>query len=139
MVRPKIAKEWFAKGDKDIKNAEFLLKSRRDLETVAFHTQQAAEKYLKGFLIAQGKELAMIHDLVTLLRDAIELNSEFIQFKEAVKEITNFYFESRYPMGYEVEYAEEEIKTAIAQVKALIKLITVKSSKAQRKKRKTRS
>lgn len=139
MVKPKIAKEWFAKGNKDIKNAEFLFKGRRDLETVAFHIQQAAEKYLKGFLIAQGKELAMIHDLVTLLRQAIEVDSEFIQFKAIVKEVTNFYFESRYPMGYEVEYEKEEIKTAIVQVKGLITLIESKVRKSRLQKRKTRS
>jgi HEPN domain-containing protein len=139
MVKLKIVKEWFTNGDKDIKNAEFLFKGGRDLETVAFHIQQAAEKYLKGFLIAQGKELAMIHDLVTLLRNAIEADPEFIQFKDAVKQITNFYFESRYPMGYKVEYARGEIKTAIAQVNGLIALIEHKVGKRRPRKRKTRS
>ncbi|MBA2124508.1 hypothetical protein B9J78_06230 [bacterium Unc6] len=99
MVKSKIVKEWFNKGEKDITNAEFLFKGNRDLETVAFHIQQSAEKYLKGFLISRGKELERIHDLVKLLQDVIKIDTEFNQFKGIVKKITNFYFESRYPLG----------------------------------------
>lgn len=68
MVKEQIVREWFAKGDNDIKDAEFLFRHKRALET-------------------------------------------------------NFYFESRYPLGYEVEYTKEEIKEALAQTKKLIKLI----------------
>ncbi len=127
MVKRQIVKEWFNKGEKDIKDAEFLFKNNRALETISFHIQQAAEKYLKGFLIAKGKKLEMIHDLVKLLQDAIEIDSDFEQFKDMTREITNFYFESRYPMGYEVEYTKEEIKEAFIETKKLIKLIKAKT------------
>lgn len=127
MVKSKIVKEWFNKGEKDITNAEFLFKGNRDLETVAFHIQQSAEKYLKGFLISRGKELERIHDLVKLLQDVIKIDTEFNQFKGIVKKITNFYFESRYPLGYDVEYTEEEIKDALIHVNKLIKLIKRKT------------
>ena len=126
MVKSKIVKEWFSKGNKDFKDAEFLFKHNRSVETIAFHIQQAAEKYLKGFLIAKGKELVMVHDLVKLLQDTIKINSEFIQFKDIVKEVTNFYFESRYPLGYEIKYTKKEIKEALAQTRNLIKLIKEK-------------
>jgi len=127
MVKKQIVKEWFNKGEKDIKDAEFLFKNNRALETVSFHIQQAAEKYLKGFLISKGKKLEMIHDLVKLLQDVIEIDSDFGQFKDMTKEVTNFYFESRYPMGYEVEYTKEEIKEALIQTKKLIRLIKTKT------------
>ena len=45
MDKPEIVLEWFCKGNKDIKDAEFLFKHNRSLETVTFHIQQAAEKY----------------------------------------------------------------------------------------------
>ncbi|MFH0771303.1 MAG: HEPN domain-containing protein [Candidatus Omnitrophota bacterium] len=127
MVKPQIVKEWFEKGEKDIKNAEFLFAHHRDLETVAFHIQQAAEKYLKGFLISKGRELAPIHDLVKLLQSAIEIDFEFIQYKNIAKEASNFYFEGRYPMGYEVEYSNAEIKEVLIRVRELIKLIKEKA------------
>ncbi|HHT9126918.1 MAG TPA: HEPN domain-containing protein [Candidatus Brocadiia bacterium] len=123
MKNQRIVEEWFSHGNKDIKDARFLFDHKRNLETVSFHIQQAAEKYLKGFLISQGKELQRIHDLVKLLQDAIEIDSSFQQFKESVKKVTNFYFESRYPIGYEFEYTRSEVKEALIQVTKLIKLI----------------
>jgi len=126
MGRPNNANEWFARGDNDIDDAEFLFKHDRAKETVSFHIQQAAEKYLKGFLISKGKELEMIHDLVKLLQGAIALDPDFRQFKDIIKKITNFYFESRYPVGYEVEYKKEEISEALAEVRKLIALIKIK-------------
>lgn len=126
MDKQRVVKEWFSKGDKDIKDAEFLFKHNRALETISFHIQQAAEKYLKGFLISKGKELEMIHDLVKLLQDAIRIDSDFEQFKDIVKKVTNFYFESRYPVGYKVEYTKKEIEEALSQTKKLIKLINKK-------------
>lgn len=127
MDKSEIVKEWFNKGNKDLKDAEFLFKHNRALETISFHIQQAAEKYLKGFLIAKGKKLEMIHDLVKLLSDAIRIDPDFEQFKEIVEKVTNFYFESRYPMGYEVEYTKSEIKDSLIQIKRLIKMIEAKT------------
>jgi HEPN domain-containing protein len=127
MVKPKIVQEWFEKGSKDIRDAGFLFNHNRALETISFHIHQGAEKYLKGFLISKGKELEMIHDLVKLLRDAIKIDSAFEQFKEIAEKVTNFYFESRYPVGYEVEYTKQEIEQCLAQIKKLIKLIKEKT------------
>jgi HEPN domain-containing protein len=127
MDKSEIVKEWFSKGNKDLKDAEFLFKHNRALETISFHIQQAAEKYLKGFLISRGKKLEMIHDLVKLLEDAIRIDPDFEQFREIVEKVTNFYFESRYPMGYEVEYTKSEIKDSLIQIKRLIKMIEAKT------------
>lgn len=127
MDKGRIAQEWFLRGDKDFKDAEFLFQHHRALETVSFHIQQAAEKYLKGFLIFQGKPSERIHDLVKLLQDATKIDASFAVFKEAIRKITNFYFESRYPMGYEVEYTEEEIQEALIEVQKLIQLIQEKT------------
>ena len=127
MVKSKIVQEWFEKGSKDIKDAGFLFKHNRALETISFHIHQGAEKYLKGFLISNGKELEMIHDLVKLLHSAIKIDLTFEQFKETVKKVTNFYFESRYPVGYEVEYTKQEIEECLAQIKKLIKVIKEKT------------
>ena len=127
MVKPKIVQEWFGKGSQGISDAEFLFKHNRALETISFHIHQGAEKYLKGFLIAKGKELEMIHDLVKLLHSAIKIDFAFGQFKEIAEKVTSFYFESRYPVCYEAEYTKQEIAQCLAQVKKLIKLIKEKT------------
>lgn len=77
-------------------------------------------------MIYNGKELERIHDLVKLLQDAINIDCEFDKFKDAFRIITNYYFESRYPLGYEIEYTKEEIKDALKQVKKLINYIKKK-------------
>ena len=123
MVKKKIVGEWFSKGQKDIDDAEFLLKNNRALENIAYHIHQAAEKYLKGYLIDNGWKLEKIHDLVRLLEEAININKSFNRFAASMRKITNFYFESRYPTGYEVEYTKQELKKAIKESKAMISLI----------------
>ena len=131
MVKRKIVEEWFSKGQKDIDDAQFLLKNNRALENIAYHVQQAAEKYLKGFLIYNGWKLERIHDLVKLLEEAIKIDKSFNRFAAPMRKITNFYIESRYPTGYEVEYTKQELKKAIKESKNIINLIKkkVKSNK----------
>ena len=113
MVKGEIAKEWFNRGKKDIDDAEFLLDNNRALENVSFHIHQAIEKYIKGFLIFHGWELERIHDLVKLIEEVIKIDKSFIKFIKPLQKITNFYFESRYPLGYDVEYTKQELKAAI--------------------------
>ncbi len=51
-VKIDIVKQWIEKGDHDLGTAQvtyLYLPQYRD--TIAFHCQQAAEKYLKGYLI----------------------------------------------------------------------------------------
>ena len=126
MAKEKIVKEWFDKGHKDIEDAEFLLENDRAMENISFHIQQALEKHLKGFLIYNGWKLEKIHDLVKLLEEAIKVDESFTKFIAPLRKITNFYFESRYPVGYKVEYTKQELKESINQSKILIKLIKKK-------------
>jgi len=126
MAKEKIVKEWFNKGQKDIEDAEFLLDNNRAAENISFHIQQALEKYLKGFLIFHGWKLEKIHDLVKLLGEAIKIDRSFNQFIKPLRIITNFYVESRYPVGYEVAYTEQELKESVNQAKSLIILIKKK-------------
>ena len=81
-------KEWFTRAQKDLAEAEFLLEQQRPLESVALFIQQAVEKYLKGFLIHYGWELEKIHDLITLLREAIKIDSKFSEFAQPLQKIT---------------------------------------------------
>ena len=126
MVKEDIVKEWFYKGQKDIEDAEFLLENNRSIESTSFHIQQAAEKYIKGFLIFHGWKLEKIHDLIKLLEEVIKVDGSFNKFCNPLRKITNFYIESRYPLGYKIEYTKEELKESIKQTKNLITLINKK-------------
>ncbi|MFH1259384.1 MAG: HEPN domain-containing protein [Elusimicrobiota bacterium] len=96
-------KRWFEIADKDLSEAEFLLKNERPLEDVAFFVQQAAEKYLKGFLISNGWELRKIHDLISLIGEAIKIDKKFEEFSQPFQMVTKYYFDSRYPVWLKYE------------------------------------
>ena len=126
MVKEKLVKEWLWKGQKDVEDAEFLFKNNRAVESISFHIHQSAEKYLKGFLIYNGWNLEKIHDLVKLLEEAIKIDKSFNKFTKPLRKITNFYFESRYPVGYKVEYSKKELKDSLNKTKNLVKFIKKK-------------
>ena len=89
-------RDWFRIGNRELKRAHNLLRLG-DLEGAGFNTQQALEKYVKGYLLARGWELRRIHDLETLLNEVIVYDSSFEQFRAACQKITQYYVEERYP------------------------------------------
>lgn len=118
--------EWFTQGDTDIETAEILLAHNGPLTSIAFHLQQAIEKYLKGYLLANGWELRRIHDLEILLREVIDLDTEFTAFLPACQRITEYYIESRYPIGIASPLQRTILQTDLNTVQALTTLIRKK-------------
>lgn len=118
MVKKEVA-EWILRANRDLDEAKFLFESNRPLENAAYFVHQAIEKYLKAFLISNNWELEKTHDLVKLAKEAIKSNKSFEKFIPALEEITNFYVESRYPVGYEVEYTTKEIKKGLKVAKEI--------------------
>lgn len=88
--------DWFRIGEKDLKRAETLL-GLGDLEGAGFNIQQAIEKFLKGFLISRGASLRRVHDLETLLNEAVSFEASLERFRDACVKTTEYYVEERYP------------------------------------------
>ena len=65
----KILKEWILKADRDLKTSSHLLKIKDvDLfDSICFHCQQAAEKYLKSLFVYRQVEFPRSHDISLLL------------------------------------------------------------------------
>lgn len=114
-----LPKDWFHKGELDIRRAEILLREN-DTEGAAFHLQQAIEKYLKGYLISKGWKLKRIHDLEDLLDYAVDYNKDFEEFRDLCQEVTEYYFEERYPFLMASELSEDEIKLKIEKAREFI-------------------
>ena len=71
------ARAWFGKGNSDLRSAQALLAlDPPETETAAFHSQQAAEKYLKGLLAYHGDDPPRTHDLAVLLDLALQTRKE---------------------------------------------------------------
>lgn len=121
-----VPQDWFAQGDMDIQAAEILLSQQGPRPIVAFHIQQAIEKYLKGFLISTGWPLRRIHDLEILIQEALDRDTDFAPFLTPCQRITEYYIESRYPLGISTHFDQESLETDIETTKALISLVRQK-------------
>ncbi|GHV88576.1 hypothetical protein AGMMS50267_09360 [Spirochaetia bacterium] len=110
-------KEWFDIADGDLRAAEHLLTLRhpRPDNIICNLCQQAAEKYIKGFLILKEIEFKKIHDLVALLELAKANHVDISVLLDKCSFLFQFAVEPRYPNQH--EFTEEEVKTAIQYAK----------------------
>ena len=102
--------------DDELSAKDILTDREGAASTVCFLSQQMAEKYLKGYLVFQGKEFPKIHDLAKLLRLCQKIDSEFSKLKSEVQYLRGFYIATRYPGDYpqfSFEDAERAFKKAL--------------------------
>jgi HEPN domain-containing protein len=106
---------WIAKAESDFKNIELVLPADdAPFDTVCFHAQQAAEKYLKALLTFYGIPFRKTHDLpelVLLLPSRSSVPGE-------VGDLTDLTYaaaDARYPnaaVQYDRTMAEGAVRTA---------------------------
>jgi len=83
MADPAVVKEWLDKADEDFLFAEANLREGSGFYAqLCFHFQQAAEKYLKAYIIGNNLPFGRVHDLVYLLRTCAAHAPEFGELKE---------------------------------------------------------
>lgn len=96
-----LAGEWFKRAQDDELSCQDILDDRRGApSTVCFLSQQLAEKFLKGYLVYQGKQFPKIHQLDRLVRLCKEIDATFEEVKEEAEFLTGFYVATRYPGDY---------------------------------------
>mgnify|MGYP001577137096 CR=1 FL=1 len=110
--------DWLRKADSDLKAAEVLCKAQ-NLEAAAFHMQQAIEKCLKGYLLSKGWRLRRIHELDTLLDEAIAYKTDFKKFRPICEIATEYYLEERYPFLMPSELNRKELQKILEETKEL--------------------
>jgi len=104
--------EWFRFADIDIDTA-LLLKDMRPqhYEVICFHCQQAAEKYIKGFLISKDQMPPKTHDLDHLCHLCAEHEQIFLDLLPQCLYLTRFAVQPRYPK--EMPITSTDVKQAI--------------------------
>ena len=127
----KYFQDWYKIGEKDIKRAKKLL-DWGDLEGAGFNIQQAVEKYLKGFLLSRGWMLRRIHNLETLLEDAIIYEASLEKFRIDCQKATYYYIKERYPLLVVSELTQEEVKGSLESANKLISKIVNMTKKDDR-------
>jgi HEPN domain-containing protein len=112
MADPKIKfEEWQRYAEDDRLAAEAILKEGGPANPICFHSQQMAEKYLKGFLLFFGKRFEKRHQLDYLLALCRKIDGSFIEIANEIKYLSDFYTETRYS-GDIPEFTLEECRRA---------------------------
>lgn len=110
----KIVNLWIKKADHDLGSAKLIYLHIPDyFDTIAFHCQQAVEKYIKASLTYMDIEFQRSHDLpylLELLSRKVEIKSE--TFDKAIL-LNGFSIEIRYPDQI-IHLTEDELKSAIS-------------------------
>jgi len=120
MVDSSIVREWMDKADEDLLFAEASLRDKSGFYAqICFHFQQAAEKYLKSFIIFRGLPFNKIHDLVNLLKICAEYDPTLSAFKEECVILNSAYIETRYPVHWPTDYSKETAEQSLAAVRII--------------------
>jgi HEPN domain-containing protein len=107
-----IAQEWFAIANTDLASAVFLQAMRpTPIEVICYHCQQAAEKYLKGFLALQGEPPQKTHDLLRLNKNCQQYDPSFITIEKSCLLLTDYGVNVRYPFPMDID--ESDMHTAL--------------------------
>jgi HEPN domain-containing protein len=125
MVNAEIIKEWISKADEDF---EFALLNLREGKTffsqICFHFQQASEKYLKSFIIAQELDFRKIHDLPLLLKICSSKDPSLEEIREDCEYLNPFYVDTRYPVHWPTNFSLHEAQKAhhsASRIRSIIK------------------
>jgi HEPN domain-containing protein len=119
----------YALGDLGVAEREMQYK-KPAYHTVCFLCQGAAEKLLKGFLIAQGWTLEKTHDMVALVAYCADHDKELGNMKAESIVLNEYVIAGRYPDDLSFEeigraQAEEALAAARQVAKRILKLMEI--------------
>ena len=109
MVDRSIVEEWLAKAKEDFEFARVNLEERISFYAqICFHFQQAAEKYLKAYIVAHELEFRKIHELTLLCKICMGEDPSFEEIKAECEFLNTFYVDTRYPVHWPSNFSEQE-------------------------------
>lgn len=108
-----LIREWIDKADHDLGSAKLIfLHIPEYFDTIAFHCQQATEKYLKAMLVNSGVDFQRTHNLIFLL----DLLSQKMALSEDTYDkailLNGFSVQIRYP-NKNIYLTKEELELSI--------------------------
>ena len=62
-----------------------------------FHSRQAVEKVLKGYLLSRNKSIPQIHALDDLFNLCVKIDNNFQELKDMCSKLDKYYMPMRYP------------------------------------------
>jgi HEPN domain-containing protein len=105
---------WIDKADQDLATAKLIyLHIPSYLDIIAFHCQQAVEKYIKAVLVSFDLSFRRSHDLIYLLEVLAQNVVVSEELYEKASLLNSFSVEVRYP-NQTIHLSREEIEYAIS-------------------------
>jgi len=94
-----VVRQWIQKAENDLKTArDELATDEPATDTICFHGQQCAEKYLKAFLVFHQRHFRRTHDIAELIELCKEVRESFNELYEAgADQLTIYATHVRYP------------------------------------------
>jgi HEPN domain-containing protein len=97
-VLRELVEDWVRKADLDYRAAERLMQDQDRLrEIIAFHCQQAVEKYLKAFLVRRQIEFPKTHNIRQLLKLVARVSPHMAGLLKDAAGLTPYGVDVRYP------------------------------------------
>ena len=103
---------WLEYANEDLRIAEiaFKLSTNVPYRIIAFHSQQCAEKFLKGFMVYHNMDFPYTHNISTLIELCLPLVDLNKNLKQA-KELSKYAVAVRYPTQYLKISRSEALRT----------------------------
>ena len=122
-AKRKVLAEWLHKADDDLGLAEHLLgESSLYPDAIAFHCQQAAEKYLKALLVWREIPFPKTHDIKALLNLIETADATLAESLQDAVALTSYGVEIRYP-GDRPDATPEDAREAVELARKVRKAI----------------
>jgi HEPN domain-containing protein len=125
MADPKIVREWLSKAGEDFSFATVnLAEGNNFYAQICFHFQQAAEKYLKSFIVAYDLEFEKMHNLINLLKICAIKEPSLTSLMDKCELLNSAYIETRYPVHWPTDYTRDKalkMKEAAERIAQTIK------------------
>ena len=122
----KDAEEFLKAAEDDLLASEELFRNGR-YRIVAFHAQQAAEKYLKAYLLEKTENYPFTHSISDLIELCSHVDGDFEHlFDIRAHTLEEYYTHSRYPPVLEI--SEDEAREAIRVARAVGEFVRKKLS-----------
>ena len=125
-IRDEFVRQWLLKAEEDLNAAKSLLTyGITFLSAVCFHSQQAAEKYLKAYLTFRQVEFPKTHDIDEILDLIAPVNGKLSESLRDTIILTNYGVDVRYPGDFpgvnsgEAEQAiqmAEKVRTSVLEL-----------------------
>ncbi|MCL2812191.1 MAG: HEPN domain-containing protein [Clostridia bacterium] len=131
-MNKKLYSEWIeiADGDYDLAKRVFDCQWPKQNIRICFHCQQAAEKYLKGYLVYHNEEIVRTHILNELIDLCMKYDDGFEALRDMCTYLTPFAVQVRYP-DHTFEIAEIEAKRSLDYVRIIIDFVSEKMKDKQ--------